>query len=270
MFLRKRLFFPLVFSWTGLGNFFIFAPAYTWTIGVGCGYDALGERSPYSNRSEDSILYNASRNIYYIDEGEYLGVVDPSMIIGNTIPNVNNYSLDHPLQKVGVVQTLYPATLPRHIVERVKHCKRPGGPVEISEGDAEEILFKLKEAMEDTWTNGWDDEDAGEVQFVAIFDDVAVAGTSGRMLEEVTLDNSKLTAISIICIALFSAMFLCSTNAIDSRVLITLIGVGLVVLAFFAALGFALLVGTKLNSALTWTLPFIIVGLGVDDMYIVL
>jgi hypothetical protein len=47
---------------------------------------------------------------------------------------------------------------------------------------------------------------------------------------------------------------------------ITLLGVALVVIAFFGALGFALLVGVKISVTIAWTLPFIILGLGVDDM----
>lgn len=50
----------------------------------------------------------------------------------------------------------------------------------------------------------------------------------------------------------------------ESRVLITLIGVGLVVMSFFSALGFGLLTGIEINVTIAWTLPFVIIGLGVD------
>jgi hypothetical protein len=80
------------------------------------------------------------------------------------------------------------------------------------------------------------------------------------------LDNNVLTSISIVLIAVFSALFLFSFDWVESRVGITLIGVGLVVIAFFGALGFALLVGVKISVTIAWTLPFIILGLGVDDM----
>jgi predicted RND superfamily exporter protein len=80
------------------------------------------------------------------------------------------------------------------------------------------------------------------------------------------LDNNVLTSISILLIALFSALFLFSQDWVESRVLITLLGVSLVVIAFFGALGFALLIGVKISVTIAWTLPFIILGLGVDDM----
>jgi predicted RND superfamily exporter protein len=38
------------------------------------------------------------------------------------------------------------------------------------------------------------------------------------------------------------------------------------VLSFFAALGFAILIGVKISVTIAWTLPFVILGLGVDDM----
>lgn len=44
---------------------------YTWTLGAGCGYSLGGERDPYTNRSETDILGNASRELYFVDEGKY-------------------------------------------------------------------------------------------------------------------------------------------------------------------------------------------------------
>lgn len=86
------------------------------------------------------------------------------------------------------------------------------------------------------------------------------------MLQEITLDNTALTVLSIALIAIFSVLFLFSLDWVESRVLITLVGVALVCLAFFAAVGFAILIGTKISITIAWTLPFVILGLGVDDM----
>ena len=240
---------------------------YTWTTGQGCGYELRGQRDPYTGMFEESILQNASRPLYYLDEGESVGVLSPEMSLGDVIPSVSEYSPENPLQKVGVVQSLYSALLPNDIVQRVAHCERPDGRIEnITVEDAEELLYEWKKAMEDAWTQGWDDSDDGEVQCVAFSDDTGVIGTTGRMLTEITLDNNTLTVIAIIFIALFSAIFLFSCDAVESRVLITLVGVALVVLAYFAAVGFAILVGNKISVTIAWTLPFIIIGLGVDDM----
>jgi hypothetical protein len=243
---------------------------YSWTTGQGCGYSLAGERDKYTNQTEESILLQASRELYYIDEGEKVGVVDRNLLLGGVTPRVGEYSFEDPLQEVGVLQTLYVGLLPDKIVERVKNCNRPGGSVNITTDEAEDILRAFKEAFEDSWSEGWNDNDDGEVQFVLFSDDNGVIGTTGRMLRDITLDNGKLMAISIILIAFFSIMALVSPDWIKSRVLITLVGVGLVLLAFFASIGLAILIGIKINITIAWTLPFIILGLGVDDVYIVL
>jgi hypothetical protein len=243
---------------------------YTWTTGQGCGYSLAGERDQYTNQTEENILLRASRELYYIDEGETVGVVDRNLLLGGITPRVGNYSFENPIQEVGVLQTLYVGLLPDKIVDRVKNCNRPGGSVDITVSEAEDILRDYKEAFEDSWSEGWNDNDEGEVQFVIFTDDNGVIGTTGRMLRDITLDNGKLMAVSIILIAFFSVMILISPNWIESRVLITLVGVALVLLAFFASVGFAILIGIKINVTIAWTLPFIILGLGVDDVYIVL
>jgi hypothetical protein len=158
---------------------------YGWTTGQACGYDLRGDRNSYTGMSDKSILYNASRELYYIDEGEAVGVISPALLIGDATPPVGEYSFENPLKEVGVMQTLYGALIPKNIVQRVRNCKRPDGPVDITEKEAETLLFDWKEAMENAWTQGWDDDDAGEVQFVGFFDDGGgVVGTTGRMLEE--------------------------------------------------------------------------------------
>jgi hypothetical protein len=180
---------------------------YGWTTGQACGYDLRGERNIITGMSDEDILYNASRELYYIDEGELVGVISPALLIGDSTPAVGDYSFENPLEEVGVVQTLYGALLPKDIVQRVRHCKRPDGAVNITIEDAETILFDWKKAMEDTWTEGWDDDNAGEVQFVGFFDDNAVVGTTGRMLEESELHPGSRGIICDDLFALISFLF---------------------------------------------------------------
>lgn len=244
-------------------------------------------RPQYTAATESQILANASGELYYIDEGETVGAVDRSLAMGDVRPNFD-YNASFPLQHVGVVQSLYAALIPSDIVNRVKNCKRPGGGIQITEEDASMILKEYKERMEEAWTRGWSDPNAGEVQFVGFYgtsncgtplsrrirrlirslvaDDIGVVGTTARMLQEITLDSTALTVLSIAVIAIFSVLFLFSTDLVESRVLITLVGVALVCLAFFAAIGFSILIGTKISITIAWTLPFVILGLGVDDM----
>lgn len=239
---------------------------YTWTTGQGCGYTLKGERTPYTGRSEESILFNASGPLYYVDEGESVGAITRNLLIGGSVPSVNEYSYENPLQTVSVVQTLYASLVAKDIPDRVRNCNRPNGPVEITVEDGEKILEIWKEEMENTWTRGWDDESSGDVQFVAFFDDGGGApGTTARLLVDITLDNGTLTAISIVIIVLFSAFFMISSDPVESRVLLVLVGVTLVVLSYFGAVGLAILFGIKLNVTTAWTLPFIMLGLGVGE-----
>lgn len=227
---------------------------YSWTSGAGCGYSLGGSRYSYTNQSDESILLGASREVFNIDEGTSLGPVDRNLLIGGATPGVGDYDQENPLTEVRVLQSIYAALLPSDIVQRVRNCNRPGGAVEISVEDAEEILYRYKEAMEESWVEGWDDSQAGEVQFVGFFDDGGgVVGSTGRMLEDISLDNTRLTLIAIVLVAVFSAFCLVSSDVVESRVLVTLIGVTLVVLSYFAALGFSLLVGIKINVVSRYT-----------------
>ena len=211
-----------------------------------------GERYSYTGQSVEDILRNSSRLIYNIDEGVTLGPIDRHLLLGGVTPPIGSYNYTNPLEEVKVLQNLYGALLPADIVNRLKNCNRPGGPVELTEEEAGDLLEIWKEAMENSWTRGWDDKNDGPVQFVAFFDDGgSTIGSTGRMLTEITLDNTTLTTISIVIIAFFSALFLFSFDFVESRVLITLFGVALVVLSFFSALGFGLLVGVKINVVRT-------------------
>jgi Sterol-sensing domain of SREBP cleavage-activation len=41
-------------------------------------------------------------------------------------------------------------------------------------------------------------------------------------------------------------------------------------LAFLASVGVGVLIGTKVNLTIAWTLPFIMLGLGINNVYIIL
>jgi hypothetical protein len=148
---------------------------YTWTLGEGCGYELGGERFSYKagNGSDPTfqeyLMANASGELYYIDEGTSVGPIARNLLIGGLEPQ--SFSPTNPLTKVAVIQSFYPALRPKGIVQRVSNCNRPDGPIDISVKDAEEVLYRFKEAFEDSWTRGWDSEKTeDEVQFVGFFD----------------------------------------------------------------------------------------------------
>jgi len=243
---------------------------YTWTSGESCSYELTGKRFSFTNQKESDILKEASISLYALDEGVTIGEVPRNILLGNTDPAVGEYDAEsNPLKRVGSIQTLYLASMPRGIVERVKNCKRPGGVLSITEADAEEVLYQFKINFENNWSRGWD-SNAGLVEFVGLFDELGVTGSTGRLLKELTLSGTTLMAISFVVIFLFSAALLSSLDVVQSRVMLTAAGVMLVIISFFAALGLVILIGIKFNLTIGWTLPFLIVGLGVDSMYIVI
>lgn len=142
---------------------------YLWTTGQGCGYSLAGSRFSYTtSASQDELMGNVSGQLYYLDEGESLGVVDRNLLMGGRVPR--DYSVNNPLEEVTVLQNIYPALLPDGIVRRVQNCNRPDGPIELSLEDAEEVLFQFKEKFENTWTRDWDKNGAGDIAFVGFFD----------------------------------------------------------------------------------------------------
>lgn len=143
---------------------------YVWTTGQGCDYNLRGQRYAYTNQTEQDILSNSSRLLYYIDEGLSIGAIDRNLLIGGVTPGIGQYNFDNPIQKVTVLQTLYVIRAARYIPDRVKNCNRPGGPVDITLADAEDIIFKFKEQFESNWVTGWNDPNFGEVQFVGFSD----------------------------------------------------------------------------------------------------
>jgi len=228
---------------------------YSWTSDEGCQYSLKGSRDYYTSKHESEILNTVTQDLYYIDEGVSIGALDTALLIG-----------EYDDGTMATIQTVYPALQPKYIPDGVRNCKRPMGAINITEADAEVVLELFKHAMADAWTEGWDDNDEGEVQFIGFFDDSGVGGTFSFVLRDITNDNRKLTAVSIIIITAVSVIFLGRCDLIESRIMITLAGVLLVILSFFGALGFGILIGIKININIAWTIHFIIIGLGVGDM----
>lgn len=138
---------------------------------LGCGYSLPGQRFSFSEDPErqDYLMGNASGQLYYIDEGEVLGPIDINLLMGGLEPA--DHSPTNPLTKVQIAQSFYSALVPEGIVKRVQNCNRPGGPIEITVEDAEEVLYQFKKSFEETWSRGWDSTNTeDEVQFVGFFD----------------------------------------------------------------------------------------------------
>ena len=212
---------------------------FTYTTGEGCGYDLGGERATYTNKTESSILLAASGDLYFIDEGSSIGALDKALLMGGTkITNSSEeVSKTNPYTEVASFQNIYPALIPESMVDRVKNCNRPRGAINITLEDAEIVIEQFKMTLLDAWSAGWDNETEGDVQFTGFFDSIGTPGTFNFVLRDISNDSGSLTLISVAIIAALSMLFLANTNAVQSRIGITLVGVILVLISFVGALG---------------------------------
>jgi hypothetical protein len=87
------------------------------------------------------ILLQASRELYYIDEGEK--VVDRNLLLGHTGLEITVWKTS---PGSWCPSDTLRGLLPNKIVERVKNCNRPGRVRHITTIEAEDILRAYKEA----------------------------------------------------------------------------------------------------------------------------
>jgi hypothetical protein len=220
--------------------------------------------------SDEYILNAASDTCYTWDGGQGYPATGKPVTFGGTKPDVTDVSSkSSPFTVVKAFQVVYRFIHPADIVERVAMANRPEGAKVIKEKDAEEILYKMKEAFEKEYVRGWEDKDDGDIQFSGFSDDVGARGSFGRTLETFTTQSAPLSGLSYLCLLFLSAVLLASVkNPVRSQATLGFFGALMVMLAFMGALGCTVLNGVKLNVIQTWTLPFLMVGIGVDDMFI--
>ena len=242
---------------------------YSWTLGLGCDYEIGGSRFSYSGQSEDIILQNASIELYNIDEGVQIGVVNRKPLIGDVGPSVGEYSLANPLQHVGLMQNVYLTLSAQDIVRRVKHVNRPGGILNVTEDDAKAVLKQFKARFEDSWSREWDKDggEAEDLQFVGFFGDSEVPGTIGRFLSKISERSALTTAISIIIVAILAAMFQSISDSILSQFSVTIGGGMLLFLALFAAIGLGKTINVDMTLNIIWGLPFVLLSIGFNGVF---
>jgi predicted RND superfamily exporter protein len=128
-------------------------------------------------------------------------------------------------------------------------------------------LKEYKKAFEETYAADWDDDSVGELQNTAFADDAGAAGTFARTLSEVTTDSVPLIAVYGGVTVVMSALFFVSLDCVASRVVLVVLGSMFAILGCFAALALSVICGISLNVVHFWTMPFIIIGIGIDDMF---
>jgi predicted RND superfamily exporter protein len=96
-----------------------------------------------------------------------------------------------------------------------------------------------------------------------------VVGTFGRTLLAFTIESVPLSLACYLVTAVVCSLLLGNLNDyVRSRMALGMYGCIVAVIAFSGALGLTCLCNIKLNIVQTWTLPFLMVGLGMDDMFI--
>ena len=231
------------------------------------GSDPVGQTRPVlTGASDAAVLAAASGTCYWWDEGLALPAVETKLCFGG-----RSYAdaAETTFSGVRAIQTVYSLLRPEAIVERVGMSARPAGAKTITAKDGEAILYKMKVELESIYTAGWDDKGDGDVEFTGFTDDAGAIGTFGRTLTEFTAESAPISVLcylvtALVCMALLVNPF----SSVSSRAGLGLVGTLLAVVAFFGSIGVTVMFDIKLNVVQTWTLPFIMVGLGMDDMFI--
>lgn len=94
------------------------------------------------------------------------------------------------------------------------------------------------------------------------------AGLLEDALQEGIFDDILIINISIMLIVAYSMLVLGSCDPVGCRVLAPVIGIFSTLLAFGVSYGFCCLIGLKVVTTHN-LLPFLLLGIGVDDMYVI-
>jgi len=249
----------------------------------------LNQMTPYSSKprllaadgtklSPSAVAAAINAPCYQWESGAVFGTINKLLVLGE-----QTKAADGTITSVGAYEAILPLNAGAAIVSRVASAASVfsvrGGPITISVAQAEKVLRALKAALEEsavqasTQTGLWDDEatDAGDsLIHTAFTDDSVVHGTFANVLIDNTTKSSTLMIVNYVVVMVLAALaFANCSNYVSSRSTVGLLGVGLAILGFLAALGFAAMIDIKWNIITLWTLPFLIVGIGVDDMFII-
>jgi hypothetical protein len=232
--------------------------------------DPMGQPRTSTDNDDEVLLGAASEICYNWDEGLVLPEAFPVMTLGGTSPrDAEDVNSTNPYNRIRALQSIYYFLHPDKIQSRVASEDRPQGAKTISKGKAEEILYKFKKEFEKTYSSGWNDDKDGDVQFVGFTDDTGVIGSFGRTLSTFTVQSLPLSLLCYVITAVVCSLLLANLHDyVRSRMALGMFGSIAAVVAFSGALGLTCIFNIKLNIVQTWTLPFLMVGLGMDDMFI--
>lgn len=77
-----------------------------------------------------------------------------------------------------------------------------------------------------------------------------------------------LITISVSLVAIYCLLFLGGFSPINSRVLLCILGLASVAASYFSAMGLLGYLGVK-TSTINGILPFLLIGIGADDIFVI-
>lgn len=225
---------------------------------------SLGNRSNPMNTSE--VLRISSKICY-----NWVHLLPPNvpiLLYGQPSPN-DHFNGTEPLTSVKALGVLYFLTRPANIVQTVKNPNRPGGPLDINIDTAMKVVEEYKFKMEQTWYKGWDDPNDGLLETTCVVDDAGGGGTFRRVLKESSKDTNTQMILYIISMFCVSALAHASCSCVETSFIAAFCGTASLCLCVFGSFGLTAMCGAKLNAVHFWTLPFLLLGIGIDDMFLV-
>eukprot|EP01062_Namystynia_karyoxenos_P076992 TRINITY_DN7658_c0_g2_i1.p1 TRINITY_DN7658_c0_g2~~TRINITY_DN7658_c0_g2_i1.p1 ORF type:complete len:1160 (+),score=325.57 TRINITY_DN7658_c0_g2_i1:167-3646(+) len=140
--------------------------------------------------------------------------------------------------------------------------RRAGFPEEITVQDAENILDAWEEKAHHVLMDLRDQMNVTELTFTNIW------GTA-QVIKDASNRNKGLVVVGFTLLAGIVWMYLFRCSMINSRLALGLAGIICIALAVWGTMGTAALLGIEFNGLTLQVLPYVTMGLGIDDMFVV-
>jgi hypothetical protein len=217
--------------------------------------------------SDKDVLQAASFSCFNFDGGRAIPANLNPIMYGN--PSPKDYSMSNPLTSVETLMSIHSLLVPETVVTRMKDPNRPmatGGPIEITEEIAKKMLEAFKEEADVWGTEEWK-SGKGNVEFLVFSDDRGSLGTTARTMNQIIQSSIPFIIVFGLVTSFMSAAFFIYPSCVHSRALLIFVGACETILCFIGALGVSVLLGINLSLGHFWTLPFMAIGIGIDDLF---
>lgn len=215
---------------------------------------------PSFRDADTDIHQTVSDGCYFWDNGVILPQIQLELAIGGPTPEV--YSSGTPLTRADALEAVYVLLEPEAVADRLLTFRG----ITVTTGQADDILKAWKFAFVDAALDATAEANA-RTQTNAFSSE-----TFSQLLDEYSNGSAPLLAAGYTLLVVYAAVSMVPWGEPNLRFMAKpLVGVGgvlLVALAIAAALGLCSLLGIEFNPTSTQVLPFLLLGLGVDDMFV--